>query len=441
MTIWKIIPDTNNRYKISNHGKVYSLLNKKERKPYLSYGKLRIRLYIGKKKVKDYYIHKLVYESFKNNIKNSQHVYHIDNNIYNNYIDNLKLIMEPPILPNETWKDIDGYKNRYKISNLGRVYSSVSNKLLKQCTNLSGYKYIKLFNKKGKDICFLVHRLVALNFIGKIPDGRVVDHIDRNKLNNNKTNLRIVTVSTNNKNVDRKDHNIIQQYDLDGKLLCEYDKMSDVLKKCSIKSPKHIYDCMNRHRKTSHGFIWKYKYKKKKKKKESVKDNNFKQIGIFDDDDFSNYEINKLGQIRNIKTKKILKNSIHDGYYKVNITSKKKKYKRRVHRLLAHVYIAKENNEYNVVNHIDENKLNNDLNNLEWTTHKLNTQHSLAIKVKQINKKTNELIKIHNSIRDAYRALGKKCGKNIPLVCTGKQKSAFGYKWLFCKNETSAITI
>ncbi len=433
MIIWKIIPNTNNRYKISNYGKVYSLLYKKEKKSHLFKGKLEIQLHVDKNKVKNYYIHKLVYEVFKNNVKNNKYVYHIDNDIYNNHIDNLKLInmneckeiIDPPKLQNEIWKDIDGYKNRYKISNLGRIYSCVSNKLLKQQTDYGDYKNIKLTDKKGKRKSFLIHRLVAHNFIGKIPKNKVIDHIDRNKLNNNRTNLRIVTVSENNKNCDPKSHYIIQQYDLDGNLLYEYDKMSDILKKYNIKSSSNIYNCINGCYKTSHKFIWKYK----NKEIEIIKDDDFKQIGIVDDYDFSNYEINKFGQVRNIKSKKLLKQTIRNRYYKINLVIKNKTYKRPVHRLIAHVYIPKKNNKYNVVNHIDENKLNNDLNNLEWTTSKLNTQHSLAKKVKQLDKKTNELIKIHNSINDAFRKLGKQSGSSITLVCNGKRKSAYGYKW------------
>ncbi len=69
-----------------------------------------------------------------------------------------------------------------------------------------------------------------------------------------------------------------------------------------------------------------------------------------------------------------------NGYYVVHLTGKKnnkKKFKsHRVHRLLAHIFIPKKNTNYDVVNHIDENKLNYYLNNLEWTTRLLNIQHS-----------------------------------------------------------------
>jgi len=434
MIAWKIIPNTNDKYKISNYGKVFDLNKNKEVKPYNFEGiKNKICLRIANKR-KQRFIHTLVYKTFKGNIKNNQYIYHIDENIYNYYIDNLKLInrnqskkyIEPVSLKNEIWKDIIGYENRYKVSNKGRIYSMVSNKILKQQLR-ENYFSILLIDKNQIRTQYLVHRLVAENFIAKIPKKKVVDHIDRNGQNNNINNLRIVTISENNKNCNRKSLNIIQQYNLDGKLLYEYDDIKKIVKKYKLKAPSHIYNCLNGRYKTAHKYIWKYK----NKLVIISKSNKFKQIGVFGNYDFSNYEINKFAQVRNIKTKQLLKQHIHTGYYNVTlaIKNKNKRVSQKVHRILAHVYIPKNNNKYNIVNHIDENKLNNDINNLEWTTTKKNIQHSLAKKVKQIDKKTNKIIKIHNSVCDAYRGLNKKYGCDIRYVCNGRRKSAFGYKW------------
>lgn len=46
----------------------------------------------------------------------------------------------------------------------------------------------------------MIHYLVAYHFIGERPEGLVIDHIDRDKQNNNVSNLRYVTVSENNRN-------------------------------------------------------------------------------------------------------------------------------------------------------------------------------------------------------------------------------------------------
>lgn len=63
------------------------------------------------------------------------------------------------------------------------------------------------------------------------------------------------------------------------------------------------------------------------------------------------------------------------GYLVVSIRDRKgNTYRKKIHRLVAHAFVPNPNN-YNVVNHIDENKTNNCLENLEWVTSKENANH------------------------------------------------------------------
>lgn len=104
----------------------------------------------------------------------------------------------------EIWKDIKGYPN-YQISNQGRVWSTYRQRCLKPYKNNSGYLATHLIAINGKRKNELIHRLVALAFIDN-PEGKPeVNHIDRNKENNNVENLEWVTHSENNK-IDRKGH-------------------------------------------------------------------------------------------------------------------------------------------------------------------------------------------------------------------------------------------
>lgn len=90
---------------------------------------------------------------------------------------------------------------------------------------------------------------------------------------------------------------------------------------------------------------------------------------------YTNYEIDTEGNIYNLNTKKYLKGSIGEHgykYYRLSKEGKKKMF--YAHRLVAETFIPNENN-LPVVNHIDGNKLNNNVNNLEWVTYSENTQH------------------------------------------------------------------
>ena len=104
----------------------------------------------------------------------------------------------------EIWKDIPDYEGLYQISDLGRVKSLRGNeKILKQLVNRDGYYVVRIRkNKKRKE--YFVHRLMALCFINyknnyKCLDDEknkkfnvsnlTVNHIDKNRLNNNISNL------------------------------------------------------------------------------------------------------------------------------------------------------------------------------------------------------------------------------------------------------------
>ena len=98
----------------------------------------------------------------------------------------------------DEWKKIDDYSN-YRIYPDGRVYSEIRNRFMKPCVNSSGYLKCRLRNddttKKPKSMN--IHRLVALLHVPNPDSKEQVDHIDRDKLNNNVSNLRWVSNGEN----------------------------------------------------------------------------------------------------------------------------------------------------------------------------------------------------------------------------------------------------
>lgn len=87
------------------------------------------------------------------------------------------------------------------------------------------------------------------------------------------------------------------------------------------------------------------------------------------------YEITKEGQVINKRTQHILKpQSNNKGYLRVILCGKKY----FVHRLVAEKYIPNPNN-YEQVNHIDGDKTNNNVNNLEWVSNLMNRAHAVKM--------------------------------------------------------------
>lgn len=128
--------------------------------------------------------------------------------------------------------------------------------------------------------------------------------------------------------------------------------------------------------------------------------------------------------IRGRKYDKILSASKKDnGYYTVSINGNNE----YVHRLVAKAFIDNPNN-LNEINHKDEDKSNNRVDNLEWCTKSYNVSYSKSIKIKQIDPITKEVINIYDS---AIRAAIAVSGKNGCILMCCKRIKYNTYKGLY----------
>lgn len=92
--------------------------------------------------------------------------------------------------------------------------------------------------------------------------------------------------------------------------------------------------------------------------------------------DFENYEVSDAGEIRNVKFNRLLTPSPGaGGYMRVQLRRDKQSYQRYIHRLVAEAFLEGEGE----VNHLDGNRANNNVSNLEWTTHAKNVQHAFDV--------------------------------------------------------------
>lgn len=121
--------------------------------------------------------------------------------------------------------------------------------------------------------------------------------------------------------------------------------------------------------------------------------------------DFSNYEISNKGNIRRKDTKQLLKQqtSIH-GYKNILLWKDGKPKNCRIHRLVLESFKPIDNCKSLQVNHIDTNRENNNLNNLEWVTPKENCNKK---KKKEIFYNSQQCYDKNGKMFNSYREAGK----------------------------------
>ncbi len=146
-----------------------------------------------------------------------------------------------------------------------------------------------------------------------------------------------------------------------------------------------------------------------------------------------NYEVSNLGRVRHfckgeyhIKGLRLLK----DGYYQVKFGVNGKKTSKRVSRCIATAFIPNPNN-LSDVNHINFNKLDNSVENLEWLSNKDNVRHYYDKYSKPVYKytKQGELLRIYSSQAEVARIEEYKYPASINQCIKGTIRTAYGYIW------------
>ena len=289
----------------------------------------------------------------------------------------------------EIWVPVpdEPFNKTFMISNMGRIKNINSGNIKNLTYNKStGYNQVRLdMGKKVKKITYQIHQLVARMFIGPCPENNIVNHKDLNKTNNCVSNLEYLSHSDNRK------HYIENQ------------------KKINTNNPPV----------------------------KIIKQDTKVIIDKKDIPGFSKYQVGKDGNIYKKSTGELKAPfGLPDGYNRYslvpdNIVDNKSVIKKYGHRIVAEAFIPNPNN-LPFVNHINANRKDNRVENLEWCTASDNMFHDS--KLRQTGKKIQAfnsdgtLYKEYNSIKEAGRDI-KIDSTNITKVLSGVRTMAGGYTW------------
>ena len=182
----------------------------------------------------------------------------------------------------EEWKWVKGYEGLYQVSNFGRIKSfhkSKGGKIISIKNDTGWYAPFRASDKHGKVSTIRVHIAVANAFIGNVPKGSHVHHINENKQDNRVENLQILNSSEhmkltmrkhpecykamNERNKYKQRH--IRQYTLDGFFIAEFansaiaEEMTGVCQRNILQGAnKEPYNNKGSIRKQAGGYVWKF---------------------------------------------------------------------------------------------------------------------------------------------------------------------------------------
>lgn len=146
------------------------------------------------------------------------------------------------------------------------------------------------------------------------------------------------------------------------------------------------------------------------------------------------YMVSNLGNVKNVSTGKQLLGSVNNkGYRRYDLCLNGKRIVRAGHRLVAEAFLPKVQGK-ECINHIDGDKTNNSINNLEWCTPKENSIHAVfALGMKPANRKAVRCVETNAVYESACEAARQKglLNSKINNCCNGVRKTTGGFHWEF----------
>jgi hypothetical protein len=339
----------------------------------------------------------------------------------------------------------------YLVSSKGYLRNTQTGKIFKgSLDKISGYMYTALNKKK-----YSIHFMVARSFLPNPDNKPTVNHKNLNRTDNRLENLEWATAAEQNSHKNEmtektyKAHGngtpILRMND-QGTVLETYATMMQAAKwilenvhktetigKNINEELKNISTALsarikrNKKKLFVHGFLWAFEETEGNEGEmwKAITIESFEKKGFF----VSNY-----GRIRDPNGKIKKKFSVAGGYFDLKIV--KGGHHHKIHRLVAQHFLENPLLKQQV-NHINGDKMNNQVTNLEWVTNQENVQHAYnnglnkkVSPVLQYDKEGSEFIKEFKSIQDASNELGIS-NSSISACCRGKTKQTHGFHFKY----------
>ena len=160
------------------------------------------------------------------------------------------------------WKDVDGYKGLYRVSDKGEVYSVRRNCIMTPRYDKDGYAQVT-FKVNGRRKEYRLHRIVAAAFVHNPCCYPEVNHKDENKSNNSASNLEWCTRAYNinyGTGLSRASVNRakpVAQYSPDGEFIQSWGSIKEASTTLSI-ARSDISKVAKGRQRMAGGFRWKY---------------------------------------------------------------------------------------------------------------------------------------------------------------------------------------
>ena len=144
------------------------------------------------------------------------------------------------------------------------------------------------------------------------------------------------------------------------------------------------------------------------------------------------YKVSETGEIMGLDGRILKQAKDTKGYMFVTLNDNYRQFHLSVHRAVALCFIPNPNN-YPQVNHKDQDKTNNNVDNREWCDNKYNSHYSHSKAVLMIDKNTNQVLRRFEALRDVDELFGINAHQSVSKCCLHKPRyeSAYGYKWEF----------